>query len=234
MIKGLVVLTTALALFLGTQRPDLTTHDTGSGAGAVQAEENIKFRWAFGAIVGKDRKFVSVNKDTQLATGDELKMLVELKKKCYVYVVHRSPGGTIALLFPYSLKQFSTDYVLNKNYYIPMGRDWFKLDKTTGVESFHLIASADRLGELEDLLGQYAKADPEKKADLAELIIAEIRNVRKRYKTFTTLAERPISIGGNIRGVDKVEEARKPDVANVAKEISANNFYSRTFTLDHQ
>ncbi len=234
MIKGLAVVAIVLAIVAGPERPDAGKDETRNGTEVVQEEENIKFRWAFGAIAGKERKFVSVNRDTQLVTGDELKMLVELRKKCFVYVIHRSPKGTISLLFPYTLKQFSTDYALNKNYYIPMGRDWFRLDKTTGAESFHVLASVDRLGELEDLLGQYAKADEQKKADLAELIISEMRNVRKRYKTFTTLAERPISIGGNIRGVQKAEESQKPDVATVAKEISANNFYSRTFTLDHQ
>lgn len=234
MMKGPAVLTILLAMLAGGQISNPRMAETGSMPRATQDEENIKFRWAFGAIAGKDRKFISVNKDTQLATGDELKMLVELKKKCFVYVIHRSPKGTIDLLFPYTLKQFSTDYVVNKNYYIPIGRNWFKLDKTTGTESFHLLASVDRLGELEDLLGQYAKADEQKKVELAELIISEIKNVRKRYKTFTTLAERPISIGGNIRGADKVEEARRPDVAIIAKEISANNFYGRTFTIDHQ
>jgi len=234
MIKGLALFIIGLLMHVGADRPATWTKETEHPNHAIQDEENVKFRWAFGAIAGKERRFVSVNKDTQLATGDELKMVVEMKKKCYVYVVHRSPKGAISLIFPYTLKQLSTDYALNKNYYIPLGRDWFKLDKITGSESFYLLASVDRLGELEDLLAQYAKADELKKADLSELIISEMRNVRKRYKTFTTLAERPISIGGNIRGVDKVEETRKPDVALIAKEISANNFYSRTFTIDHQ
>jgi len=31
-----------------------------------------------------------------------------------------------------------------------------------------------------------------------------------------------------------VEGARRPDVATIATQISANNFYSKTITIDHQ
>jgi hypothetical protein len=65
-------------------------------------------------------------------------------------------------------------------------------------------------------------------------IVSEIRTVRKHYSTFSTIAEKPVSIGGNIRGTEKVEGARRPDVVILATQISAKNFYSKTITIDHQ
>ncbi len=64
--------------------------------------------------------------------------------------------------------------------------------------------------------------------------MSEIRSVRKHYSTFATIAEKPLTIGGNLRGTDKLEGARRPDVAVIATLISAKNFYSKTITLDHQ
>ena len=196
--------------------------------------ENVAFRWSFGALVGKDKKFVPISRDTVLKTGDEIKMMIELKQDCYVYVIYHSTKGEINLLFPEDLRQFSGDYKSGKNYYIPTGRRWFELDKNIGRETFYLLASAERLLDLEVLIGNYKSADESKKLALADQILGEIRTVKRKFRTFTTLAERPVTIGGNIRGMEKAEEAKRPDVSTIATEITANNFYSKTFTIDHQ
>lgn len=82
---------------------------------------------------------------------------------------------------------------------------------------------------LENLVTQYYDADGSKKSHIAQQVIAEIRDVRRRFRNFTTLAERPIAIGGNVRGREQ-----RLDVASIATEISATNFYGKTFTIDHQ
>lgn len=201
---------------------------------AQENQENVAFRWGFGARVGKDKKFVSIMRDTVLKTGDEIKMVVELKKECYVYVILQDSKGGVSLLFPENVRQFVGDYKAGKNYYIPKGREWSELDKNTGRETIYLLASAERLVELEALMGNYSSADDARKEEEAKKIVAEIRDVKKKYRTFRTLAERPVTIGGNIRGVEQAEQSPRPDVATIMTEISANNFYSKTFTIDHQ
>ncbi len=197
-------------------------------------KENVAFRWAFGALVGKSKDLVPIRRDTALASGDEIKMVVELSKECFVYVIHHSPQGEIGLLFPESFGQFAGDYKTGKNYYVPKGRSWFELDKNTGKETFYLLAASERLLELEALIGGYQSAPADKKGELAKQILAEIRDVKRKFRTFTTLAERPVTIGGNIRGVDEADSIKRPDVLTLATEISASNFYSKTFTIDHK
>jgi Domain of unknown function (DUF4384) len=199
-----------------------------------QNEANIGFDWAFGALVGKSKTMVSITHDTTLNSGEEIKMIVKLTKDCFVYVVHQDSKGDVELLFPYKIQQFQSDYVADKNYYIPKGRGWSPFDKNTGKEIFFLIASNERLLDLEVKIGNYLSADTSKRQSMAGDVVAEIRNVRKHFSTFSTLAEKPVSIGGNIRGTEKVEGARRPDVAAIATHISANNFYSKTITIDHQ
>jgi hypothetical protein len=199
-----------------------------------QNEANVGFDWAFGALAGKSKTMVSVTHDTTLKSGEEIKMMVKLTKDCFVYVVHQDSKGEVELLFPYKIQQFQSDYVADKNYYIPKGRGWSSFDKNTGKEIFFLIASTERLLDLEVKIGNYLSADASKKQSMASDIVTEIRNVRKHFSTFSTLAEKPVTIGGNIRGTEKVEGARRPDVAMIATHISANNFYSKTITIDHQ
>jgi hypothetical protein len=201
-----------------------------------QTEVNIGFEWAFGVLSsnGKTMAPVAITRDTVLKSGDEIKMMVKLTKECFVYVVHQGSKGEVTLLFPYEVQQFQKDYVAEKNYYVPKGRDWMKLDKNTGKEVFFIIASTERQLDLETKLGNYLSADASKKQTLADDLISEVRNVRKRYTTFATNAEKPVTIGGNIRALEKAEGARRPDVSNIAVHIKATNFYSKTITIDHQ
>ena len=199
-------------------------------------EGNVAFKWAFGVVVGEgeDRGLVPITKDTVLKSGDDLKMFVQLQNNCFVYVLYVSSTGELDLLFPYNAKQFKNDYSQGKNYYIPEGRSWFTLDKNLGRETFYLIASKGRLRDLESKVEKYRAAKGPAKSDLAKDIVAEIRDLKKRYKSYATLAERPISIGGNVRGKPTGADALRPDVADIAVEIVANNFYSKTFTIEHQ
>jgi hypothetical protein len=219
-----IVFVTATALF-------------ASRAVVAQTDEgNVMFRWGFGVLAGEgeNRKFVSVTKDTALKSGDELKMVIELKKECFVYLIHESPEGEIDLLFPYELKQIAKDYLPGKNYYVPRGRAWFTLDSTRGRESFYLVASVERLTDLESLIEKYGASKEAIKPAIARDVTTEIRNLKKKFRTYATLAERPISIGGQVRGRVSAAEAQRPDVATIAIEISASNFYSKTFTIDHR
>lgn len=198
-------------------------------------EQNVIFRWGFGVVSGEgdSRVLTPVTKDTTLKSGDELKMVVELRSDCFVYVVYESSTGDMALLFPYDLQQFSTDYVQGKNYYIPKGREWFTLDEKVGRETFFLIASNRRLNTLETLFEKQALAKGSDRAKRAKEIVTEIRNLRRQHRSYTSVAERPISIGGNVRGTPPAK-ASGLDVADIALEISAHNFYSKTFTIDHR
>ena len=201
-----------------------------------QDQDLVCFRWAFGAMIGSknDQRLVAITHDTILKTGDQLKMLVELQKKCFVYLIYHTGQDELHMLFPYEFQQFTSDYELFKKYYIPQGDKWFELDEDVGQETFYLLASAQRLFVLEALLGEYKSAAAVKKLALAKQILVEIRKEKKRHRKFTISAERPVTIGGSVRGVIKDKKIRSPDIDPIAAEVNATNFYSRTFTIEHQ
>jgi hypothetical protein len=202
----------------------------------AEDQTEISFRWAFGAVVGPktDRRLVAITRDTTLKSGDQLKMFVELQKKCFVYLIYHSGQGEIHLLFPYKIQQFDKDYQLLKRYYIPKGDLWFELDQKVGMESFYLLASAQRLTGLEALLTAYNRSERSNKAEQVKQILAEIKRIRKQSRKLATVAERPVPIGGNVRGVDRDKGAACPDIAPIAGEVTATGFYGRTYTIDHR
>jgi len=198
--------------------------------------ENVCFRWAFGALTveGKNHVHIPITKDTTLKTGDQFKIFLELRKNCFVYLIYHSSQGSLHMLFPHNLQQFvPINNILKKNY-IPPGNQWFKLDQHVGIETFYLLASAQRLDQLDSLFGQHESAQPTQKEEPKQKILAEIKNLRWQHRNFKKHAERPVSIIGIRRSVGKVDKPENLDVADLAIEISALNFYSRTFTIDHQ
>lgn len=194
------------------------------GNAVAQEDANVNFRWAFEALLMTENppRHLAITQDTPLKTGDHVKMFVELLKPCFVYVVHHGTQGELHWLFPYGQAQRDEDIQTEQRYDIPPGDMWYKLDESTGQETFYLLASAHRLGELEALLSSYALATPEEQPRLAAGILTEIREVRRRHLKSSTLAERPVPIAGNRRGEIP------------AVEITAHNLYSKTVTIEHR
>jgi hypothetical protein len=199
-------------------------------------DQAVRFRWAFGAIVGgvNNPKLKSITEDTILKTGDKFKMMVELKKKCFVYVIYQNAQGEMSILFPYSLGQFTADYEPSKKYYIPRGDAWFQLDDHLGQETFYLLASEERLTEVEYLFNQYETAEPSRKSEIAGQMIAEIHNMEKQHRDLLAGAERPAVVGGVVRGVERAQGQDPSDIATISTEISSADFFSKTFNIQHR
>ena len=199
-------------------------------------EENIYFQWAFGAlkVKGNDHVLIPISKDTTLNSGDRLKIFIELKKDCFVYLIYHGSNDSLEMLFPRNFQEFVNGHnILGKNY-IPQGNQWLELDQHAGLETFYLLASAQRLKHLESLFNQYRSSQPTLKKELKQKILAEIKNLQWQHRNFKKHAERPVSIIGNLRGTGEVDRSYSFDVADLATEISAQNFYSRIITIDHR
>jgi len=157
----------------------------------------------------------------QLKTGDQLKMFVELRKPCFVYVIYHGARGEIQRLFPYDMPQFTADYQTAKIYEIPPNDGWFRINEQAGLETFYLVASAQRLTDLEQLLATYAAAQPAEQPPAATHILTELRNLLKQHRA-SVKPGRPVPIAGNMRkGIEGVE-------------ITAPQFYIETFTIEHR
>lgn len=205
------------------------------GAPGAAAESDVQFRWAFAAMTNQDGKSIRpITQDIALQSGDQLKMMVELQLRCFVYIFHYNPQDGLKLVFPYALQQFGTDYQPKRKYYIPRGEAWFKLDGTPGKEVFYLIASAKRLDSLEQAYQRHESAAAPQKAEAARAVLDQIRALRKEHIELGAPAERPVPIGGAVRGVEKVEDPSQFDVSALAKDIISTDFMARTFTIEHK
>lgn len=195
--------------------------------------KNIVFNWSFVSLIveNNNKKIINVNKDMILKTGDQLKIMINNKSECFVYILYHGSNGEFMSLYP--LKQNESHSNTDGEYYMPAGNLWFSLDEHSGRETFYLIAAKSRLDNLEILIDKYKGAGFEEKANIASQIVEEIKNVKRMHKKFTANAERPIQIGGSIRG-SKDQPQSGYDISDFEVEITATDFYSRTFTIEHK
>ncbi len=201
---------------------------------AAQKDPEVEFRWAFATSGPGLGDPVPVKQDTALKSGDQLKMMVELRKKCFVYVFHYNPKDGLKLLFPYTLAQFESDYRPERKYYIPRGDAWFKLDNNPGRESFYLVASPKRLADLEKDYLRCESGSPAERAEASKVVLDRIRALRKEHREFTSPAERPVPIGGAVREIIPGEGPKRMDISSFADEIASTGFVARTYTIEHK
>lgn len=198
-------------------------------------KNDIGFLYAFGAYVGPKGKgkVIAVQNETTLRAGDRLKLFFEPKSDQYFYLLHMSSQGELTPLFPAAAQPAKV--VRGTKVFIPADNNWFELDAHPGQEKFFLIATAERLDHLEELCARHTalkdKADVQSSTDA---ILDEIKRLRQKNKPLSAPAEKPVRIGGSLRGQQPSSSPAVPDITSLAAEVTAPGFYSRTFTVDHK
>ena len=186
------------------------------------AADTVELRWALGAWETNGEKPSAVTADRQFDTGTKLKFLVEPLSPGSVYLILLDSADEIHVLY-----RESTTEVAGRAY-VPPGKQRFGLDSHAGRETFFLVASVEPLEELDQLLARYAKAEGPDKGELGDAVVTEIRRLHKAHRKFSRPVETPVMIGGQMRS-----GSTGSAIDELAVEISAEQFYGKTITIDH-
>jgi hypothetical protein len=207
----------------------------GAYAQSRPGKSELNFLYAFGAQTGAQAggKIISVQNETTLRSGDRLKLFVEPKAELYFYLVHLSSQGDLTPLFPVDSK--SARIAPGAQVFLPEGSQWFELDAHPGAEKFFMLVSAERLERLEELCSRHVTLKDKSEAQSsADAIQTEIKRLRQQNKPLSAPAEKPVRIGGSVRGQPPSGAPVSPDVTPLAAEVTAAGLYSRTFAIDHR
>lgn len=214
----------------------LITALTTCFAQAQSGQGDIGFLYAFGVHVepqeGKG-KVIPLQAEASLRAGDRLKLYFEPKGDLHFYLLHLSSQGELSLVAPAAAQP--ARIAAGSQLFIPAGAQWFELDGHAGQEKFFMLASGERLERLEELFARHRtlKEQPELQAS-ADAVLNEVKRLRQQHQQLTAPAEKPVRIGGSLRGPQTGGKAVLPDITPLATEITAAGFYSRTFTIDHR
>lgn len=217
----------------------------GVPIGSASAQpRSVHIRWTIGAVRTEkdDYRFMPVHKDTELQSGDYFKFHLEALQPVHVYLIHQDSQGRVMPLLVHIPQPSDRPQERPEPLRISLpgpGKPWLRFDDQTGDERFYLIASVTRSDTLEALLEALAQERPEQRTEAGKLVIAEIRRLRKAHKALARDSERPVALGGQVRGM---ESDSMPDLdwdrldrqllGNVM-EVRTPTFYGRTVTIDH-
>lgn len=215
------------ALLLGLSQTVRAASDNPRG--------KVSFIWAFGALVGKEggQRLIEVKPGTILRSGEKFKMMVKPLSDCYIYVIYQDSQGKLTLLFPYSLTQFEKGYAKGTQYLIPQKDAWYQLDELGGREHFYLVASTERLMDVEVLFKEYQTSDADKKSDIVHQLLAIIQRMGVEHLAMAA-TERPTEIAAGYRGVERAQGADPTNIATLGVEISSQEYFSRTYDIEHR
>lgn len=203
--------------------------------GSPSGQKPLNFLFAVGAQLAKqgDAKPVPVETHTVLNSGDRIKFFLEPKSDAYFYLFHLGPNSDLSLLFPPDMKKSKVQP--GQLLYVPDGPLWFELDAASGAEKFFFMASKSRLTQLENLYDRHTTLkDRAEIQSSTQAILDELANLNKQRRSLAAPAEKPVRIAGKFRAPSKNGAAALPDIPPFAKEIVAQGFYSKTFTIDHR
>jgi hypothetical protein len=200
---------------------------------AEAASDALEIRWVMAGIE-KDTDPshpVSIPQETTLRTGDKIKMYLKAVNKCFFYLFYQNPEGQLRLIYPDSLP--SEGLVSGTQLTVPQGDQWFELDEQTGTETFHVLVSPTPLRSIETLYENYRQHASENSYPAARIITA-IERLRTQQRPLTSKAERPLSIGGTIRGSSKTgAETTGNRLDHLAEDIATASVFCRTYTIEH-
>lgn len=204
-------------------------------AANTASDDMIRLKWSFAARVerGGGHRIIPVSKSTILHNGDQIKFYLETQADCYIYIFYYSAQGELVRLLP--AENASAKLPAGTKSYLPTGTDWFVLDETSGMEKFCLLASKHKLVKIESLYSHHVSlTEPAALSASAESIFAEIKKLKRTHRNLTVSAERPVHIGGAFRQPAKTTDSSYSDIEKLAAQISFDQFYTRTVTIDHQ
>jgi len=93
-----------------------------------------------------------VNKEA----GDRFKIVVRTNCDCYLYMLSIDGSSWAEAVFPSKGNTTPNPVKKDQEYAFPEGPHWFSLDQVKGIESFFVVASANRRADLEESLEQMA------------------------------------------------------------------------------
>ncbi len=204
-----------------------------SCVGLAADDARLEFDWAFvrqaedGSIAPLDFK-----ERVGVVPGDLFKIYIQPVGKVFIYLFLHDASSELSLLFPAGFSAFEAKTYRSGLFFIPEGDDWFTLDGVRGTETFYLVASADRLGELESRYAAFESVAGNPKSTAAarsaavQKVLDELSRLRKQHSTLATAAEKPVTIAGGTRGVNA-------SVQQSATRITGIGFYNKTFRLEH-
>jgi hypothetical protein len=213
------------------------------GASQQGANPDVVFEWLCEKQSGGSAwESIPVANTISLVKTDEIRFSIRPETaRTFVYLFALGSKGAVALLFPENLAVFADKAYAGTRYDTPGGDEALSVGSLPAVESFILIASAERLRDLETKVAALRTARPEGAPAARQAVLDEILTLRRKHGSLLVVTDGPVEVAGSFATETKGLSWGMQDSLGLSREedkeiwtrVEAVGFYIRTFRIEH-
>jgi hypothetical protein len=188
--------------------------------------QSFSLTWAFivAGTAGPDR-VLDVAKQPVLHSGDRMRIVIERKSPCSIYLFLLDSHDELTLLYP-APPAFS-ETPNGAKIELPGKEEWYTIDNSEGMETFQLLVSSRPLEPLEKAARSYTR-QPES-MEMKAVVLEEIKKARRSHSGLASAVEKGISIAGTMQ-----TRSAQSSPQGEATQVEAREFYAKTIRLPHE
>jgi hypothetical protein len=217
----------------------LAAASAAAGARQEIGKPDVAFDWSFETHTGTGGwQPVAFAERVTMADGDLLRFAVRpVTVGTFVYLFVQEAEGGVGLLFPADFAAFTVPDYAGFRHVVPPGADSFVLEGSPAVERFTLIASSQRLRQLEAQVAALREAGAAEVAAARQRVLDEIAALRRQHSQLSVVAEKPVTVAVSTREAAPASEGGSGALIDATEadwiRIEADGFYIRTFRVEH-
>jgi len=195
-------------------------------AGPLHADD-VEFRWAILADSSEGMRPLDFSGPPIVFSGTALQLYIEHLNNCHLYLFLLDSGGELTPIYPAESGYYDYGFPRGPKL-VPPADQSFTFVPPAGTETLLLIASAERLFQLEELTSIFQKNPgwPEQQKLLLEMIDGLIA---KGDEAKSRKAEDQEKVT-----IKYTTDAGIQQRTFVATEVDSKNFYGRKLLIDHR
>ncbi len=199
-----------------------------SGFGSVNPAfaEKISFRWAILADSTEGMRALDFTGSPIVFSGTALQLYIEHLNNCHVYLYLLDSSDNLTPLYPPQKGYYDYGFPRGPKL-VPPGDQSFTFVPPTGTETLLLLASAERLFQLEELTDIFNE-NPDQTGQ-QRLLLQEIEDMLGADNSSTEASERIEKVSVKYSAADGIKEKKFK-----ATRAKSKDFYGRKLLIDHR
>lgn len=187
---------------------------------------DVTFRWAILADSGEGMQGLDFSGSPVVHSGTALQIYLEHMENCHIYLYLLDSSNNLTPLYPVDRGYYNYGFPRGPKF-IPPGSQSFTFVPPAGMETFYLMASADRLFQIERLTEEFLN-NPESPGQ-QKLLLSEIEATMAGRQEKSKAAEDKEKVERKTRTADGITTTTFNAV-----EVDISDFYGRKLLLDHR
>lgn len=188
--------------------------------------ERVSFRWAILADSNEGMRALDFSGSPIVFSGTALQLYIEHLNNCHVYLFLLDSSNRLTPIYPPQKSYYDYGFPRGPKL-VPPGDQSFTFVPPAGTETMLLLASAQRLFQLEELT-EIFNENPDQMGQ-QKLLLQQIEDMLGGWEGKARAAERQEKVGVKYSGADGIKEKKFKAI-----KVRSSDFYGRKLLIDHR